>query len=717
MISLFSNMKLSVKLPAISVASAVLAAACVGIGSYMMVRANTIEMVLEGMRTASSEKRIAIGEYLAKIERDLKFVATTPTTAEAVNRFTLTWNLLGDDPTETLQRVYITDNPHPTGEKDKLYAADDGSAYSVVHAEFHGWFHQLQQQEGYYDIFLFDLAGNLIYSVFKELDYATNLNTGEWKDTGLGDAFRAAVASDEPGSVHFFDFAPYAPSFDAPASFISTPVFDANGGKIGVLVYQMPIDRLNTVVQTAEGMGETGEIVIFGDDFVARSDSLKSQENDVLSLRLETPEIASALDGEVGQGESNSYRDMAMQIVAQPLEFHGTKYAVVMMKSVDEIFQPISKIQANMLLIGLVATLITVALGYLAAMTISKPINALVSSMLKLADGNTDIELATDERSDEIGAMTKAVATFRDNALERVRLEAAQADEQSSREARQANVETMISEFEANVQNILDNVGRQIESMEGTAQALTGVAEETSGRATAVAAASEEASTNVQTVAAAAEQLASSIGEISRQVAQTTEVASKAMTMTEETNGQIGGLADAAQRIGDVVSLIQDIAEQTNLLALNATIEAARAGELGKGFAVVASEVKSLANQTAKATEEISTQISSVQSSTKIAVDSVGGIADVMREVSTYTDAIAAAVQQQGAATNEISANVQQAAAGTGQVANNVSGVTSAVSETTQSAQHVLNASSELAAQSEELRQAIDGFLRNVAAA
>jgi len=282
---------------------------------------------------------------------------------------------------------------------------------------------------------------------------------------------------------------------------------------------------------------------------------------------------------------------------------------------------------------------------------------------------------------------------------------------------KQEAVAKRIARFQSEITAKLDSVAAKAAEMRGSAQDLGQIAEDTTGRAASVSSASENASSNVQTVASAAEELSASISEISRQVEQTTDIVVRATENAQTSNRKVAGLAEAANRIGEVVTLIQAIAEQTNLLALNATIEAARAGEAGKGFAVVAAEVKELATQTSKATEEIGAQISAIQEETKGAVDSIGAIASTMDEVNSYTAAIAAAVDEQGSATEEISRNVAEAADGTGRVAANIGDVRESAERTGVSAQSMVDATQMLNDEAMEMRNAINEFLKDVAAA
>lgn len=342
----------------------------------------------------------------------------------------------------------------------------------------------------------------------------------------------------------------------------------------------------------------------------------------------------------------------------------------------------------------------------------------MTAAMNDLAGGNLQVAVPGVGRSDEIGEMADAVQVFKTNAVERLRLEAEQVEQESRAAAqRKADMVKLADDFEAAVGEIIHTVSSAATELEASAKTLTGTAIRSQELAVVVASASDEASTNVQSVASATEEMSSSVNEISRQVQESARIAGEAVVQARQTNDRVGELSKAAARIGDVVELINTIAGQTNLLALNATIEAARAGEAGRGFAVVAAEVKALAEQTAKATGEIGQQISGIQSATEHSVSAIHEIGQTIGRMSEISATIASAVEEQGAATQEISRNVQRAAAGTQQVTVNVGEVRQGATETGSASSQVLSAAQSLARDSNRLSDQVGRFLATVRAA
>ena len=369
------------------------------------------------------------------------------------------------------------------------------------------------------------------------------------------------------------------------------------------------------------------------------------------------------------------------------------------------------------LLLAAALTAIGMAFAFVLARSMTRPLVELVESAKRLAAGDTTADFLQADRRDEIGTVAQAIVGFRDGVVERGKLAEEAKQEQASRDERQRRIEALIEGFNTQSSKVLAGVDEKMSVMQRTADALSASAQDTASQTSNAARSSGTAAGNVESVAAAADELTTSIHEIAGQITSTSERIDAATAKTRLTNDKVTGLSEAAGQIGDVVKLIQDIAEQTNLLALNATIEAARAGEAGKGFAVVASEVKALANQTAKATEEISTQISGIQGSTGEAVEAIVAITETMEEINTAAGSISSAIESQGHATKEIRENVERASSCTGDVDRNIGLVSSAVETTAGSADAVKQNADDVRQQTQALKTEVERFLQQVAAA
>ncbi|MGA1854429.1 methyl-accepting chemotaxis protein [Azospirillum sp. 11R-A] len=387
-------------------------------------------------------------------------------------------------------------------------------------------------------------------------------------------------------------------------------------------------------------------------------------------------------------------------------------------RSIDTVRADVDSLKLVVIAGGLIGLVACLGTAIMMTRGVTRPLSAMTDAMHRLAEGDSTVIVPAEGRSDEIGAMASALVVFKGNAIEKRRLEEEQrnADLRAEEERIQA-MRQLADRLEQRIGGILRTVAGEARVLQQAAKMMTDTADQTNLRSEAVAAATQQTSASVETVAAAAEELSASVGEIGRQVSQSTGIAEEAVERARHANTKVDGLAAAARQVGDVVQLINSIASQTNLLALNATIEAARAGEAGKGFAVVASEVKNLANQTAKATEEISAQITAIQAATGEAVSDIQGITRVIESMNDIATGIAGAVSQQAAATGEIARNAQQASTGTRDVNHNITGVSAAAGETGTAAKNVLNASTTLSQEAVAMERQLAEFLAQLRAA
>ncbi|TLP44794.1 HAMP domain-containing protein [Cohaesibacter sp. CAU 1516] len=708
--------RLVTKIPTIMVGSIiVMAAVFVSVAAWMGGNASVQQTDGTLLNVAKSKTKI-LELYTEQLHEKMTAMTGNVVTIDTSSEMYAGWRILKDKAAETLHGLYIANNPHPQDERHKLATAEAKNVYyTKAHEKHHVGVGELLKGDVFRDMILFSKDGDVFYSYRKSDLFTKSLADGAAFDERLKAVVEPVVkmaadkSTDPFTGQSFTGFIEVDGHLDA---FMVAPVYK-NDKVIAAVAFEVNIDKLAQIVNDRTGLGQTGTVdLVTADGHLLDFDAMKlvSATQEEKTMATAALDVGSASDDLVMNGTK-------FRANAAPFEAFGLKWTVVARQTYDEFLAASNSLTNSLLLLGVLSLLIMGGLSVFFARISMAPLQKLNRSVTEIARENYDVELPDSEREDEVGELSRSIEVLRDNALERHRLEATSQQDQTMREKRQQAIEVMIDEFRSSSMELLGNVSSNMDSMKQTANLLSSMADQTSSKATGSASASQVASGNVQTVASAAEELAASIEEIKRQVSETTQVVELATNATRETTETVSGLSHSAQKIGDVIALIQAIAEQTNLLALNATIEAARAGEHGKGFAVVAAEVKGLANQTSKATEEIASQIQGIQGSTEDAVRAIQGIAETMEKVNEYTKTISLAVDEQGSATYEISQNVARAASGTQEVAGNMDELSAAAAETTNAVDEVEQKSRDVAAQTERLREEVDHFLKGVAAA
>jgi methyl-accepting chemotaxis protein len=711
------NVTIAKKLPAILVGLAALAAVSTGTAGYLQ-SASTLNSSSERLLSAAAQSRAAaVKSMFGEIEGQVKEMAESSQVSSALDRFSAAYSELGPTAEADLQRLYIDQNANALGAKDKLDAASSGSSYDSVHAQLHPWFRTAQRMSDYYDIFLFDASGRNVYTVFKERDFGTQLATGRWKDSNLGELVRQVLAGPADAAPKMADFKPYAPSNDVPAGFVAMPIKGADGRIKGVFAIQLSIGKLDKTMAPMPANGTTGENTLVGADGLARSNSRFEKDPTILKRKVESSELVAAQAGETGVDHGRNASGVKSSVAYAPVDVMGVKFSVLSDITRGEVEKPLSQMMLYMFLTVLAVAAGAGFVGVWFSRTFTAPIDALTKAMRTLASGDTKDEIAGTDRQDELGEMAKAVSVFRDNAIERVKLEGAAKEDTFMQTRRAQSISEATQNYERVAGDMLRAVAAAAAELEATSLTMTAAADRTNQMATSVAAAAEESTVSAAHAAGSAESLTGSISTIQSNVAESSQVAVEAVRLSTDAQKAVGELATSAQRIGEVVDLIKGIADQTNLLALNATIEAARAGEAGKGFAIVAQEVKNLASQTGNATEDIAQQIGAIRSAVEGAVGAMSRIEAVIQRINENASHIGQSVDLQADVSTAIASAISQVAVSSQSVSADVSLVTETASETGAAASQVLSASRELSVQASKLDHETMEFLARVRAA
>ena len=455
-VKLLPKLNIARKLPIVVAGAALIASAIIGIGSYLIASNTVTAMTEDKLRTVAAQRADALGGFLAAIKSDLLVSAASTGTISSIGNLAIGWPQLGDDPTAVLKDAFITRNPNPADQRDLLDTGglNKGITYDMAHARLNPGFRGQLEAHGYEDIYLFDPAGNVLYSVMKQDDFATNFAPGGlYASSPLGDAFRTAAAMTKPGQAVFVDAAPYAATPDAPASFMAAPVFN---GKtlVGVIAFKMPTHAIGAMMDTRLGLGESGETFFVGTDHLMRNDSPFSGANDVLVTAFDTPDVDAALaSGTTSFGKSEDYRGTTLLTATVPVSFEGTNWALVAAIGEDEALAPVAAMRNSILIGSAVVLLLATLFGLVFSRSVTRPISRLTRTMDALAEGDLTVEVMGKDRSDEVGAMARAVEVFRENAA---RVASLTEEERAGSERRRIERTAMMQQLQSAFGEVVD---------------------------------------------------------------------------------------------------------------------------------------------------------------------------------------------------------------------------------------------------------------------
>ncbi len=653
-------MKIAQKLPLLVVGFVVVLAAVIVTISTVTSQRSARHQAEEHFESLIAGRETAVEALMNGFEADLLTLAAMPSTETALQRLSGAWANLGDGAADTVRDAYITNNPNPLGERHLLDRGKATIPYNIHHAKFHPAFRTLLTTKGYYDAFLVNLTGNIIYTVYKEDDYGTNLIDGPYKDSGIGVLYREAVEA-EPGQVLFSDFAPYAPSNNAPAAFAATQLVSNSGQMVGILILQIPVGMIDSFMNDSRGIGNTVDAYLVGPDNLFRSSARYENGHQTLDPAPDLEQIRGALNGQSAFYPAvMGVNGNEVSAFSEPFSMMGVDMAIVIEQDRAELMAPVNSAMAFMIAVSLACAGGLSVLGWLFARSITRPLVRLSENMDSVSSGNLNTEVAEAKRSDEIGQIGKTLVSMQEDLRHARTAQEERAEQQRQQEKVVEKLstgllrlsqgdfsDTITDPFSEEHEQLRTDFNRTVETLSATIAQVVESAESIRNGAAEISQSSDDLSHRTESQAATLEETAAALDELTASVKSAAEGARSVENIMEEAKQEaensgvvvqsaVSAMTEIEQsstHIAQIIGVIDDIAFQTNLLALNAGVEAARAGEAGRGFAVVASEVRALAQRSSDAAMEIKTLISDSSRQVERGVDLVGKAGDALNNI------------------------------------------------------------------------------------
>jgi len=713
---LWNGLRLSLKLPLLIALPTIILTMASG-AIYAWQTHNALQHDREAsFFTLLDERRHALKDWLHRLETETRAIGASKSVQTALHEFDVAWQQLGATPGEHLRDAYIVDNPNPVGEKDELLKAPDQSLWSDLHAEYHQGFQSFQRELEYYDLFLLNAKGDLVYSVYKEDDFGTNFQTGPYSSSGLGEAFRTGITLSE-GEVHLTTMAAYAPSHGAPAMFLSTPVIK-EGQLLGVFVLQVPIDHMSAILAQSSILGETGLVYLVREDGVALTGSPHEGGHKVLDALPSLPQISeSLLEGHHALSGVQGLAGQEVEAESIPVSFQDKTWGLVLEIDSREALTVENGMRRSATIQVLVVSALVALLSWLVALGISRRVTALANSVKRIAQQDYESPVAGITAGDEFGTIA--------NNLEGFKTDLAAASEAqhelAAKQEQQRNVVEQLSHGLVNLSNgdlskplttpfpseheqLRKDFNHSLETLNTTIVEVISSTSSIRDGAAEISQASDDLSRRTEGQAATLEQTAAALEEMTASVKSAAEGALSVETIVNEAKDEavesdkvvqhavsaMTDIEESARHISQIIGVIDDIAFQTNLLALNAGVEAARAGEAGRGFAVVASEVRALAQRSSDAAMEIKALISDSSKQVEQGVDLVGKAGEALNRIVTRVGHISQLVSEMAVGSAEQSTGLGEINIGVTQL-DQVTQQNAAMVEQATAASHLLN--------------------------